>query len=52
MMMFNLNHFHVKQKKNTLPLWAFQLNSATAAAETWDLKGQILRPGRMWSWIL
>jgi hypothetical protein len=32
--------------------WAFELNSAAAAAETWDLKGQILRSGRIWPWII
>jgi hypothetical protein len=32
--------------------WAFELNSAAAAAETWDLKGPILRSGRMWSWVI
>jgi hypothetical protein len=37
--------------QNAVPHWAFELNSATAAAETGDLKGQILRPGRMWSSI-
>jgi hypothetical protein len=28
------------------------LNSAPAAAETWDLKDHILKYGRMWSWII
>ena len=32
--------------------WAFELNSAAAAAKAWDLKGQILRSERMWSWII
>jgi len=49
-MLMNLNHFHAKQK-TALSLCAFELNSATDAAETWDLQGQILRSGRMWSWI-
>jgi len=35
--------------QNAVLHWAFELNSAAAAAETWDLKGQILRSGRMWS---
>jgi hypothetical protein len=38
--------------QNAVLCWAFELNSATAAAETGDLKGQILRSGRMWSWIV
>jgi len=35
-----------------VPHWAFELNSAPAVAETKDLKGQILRYARMWSWII
>ena len=35
-----------------MPHWAFELNSAPAVAETKDLKGQILRYARMWSWII
>jgi hypothetical protein len=35
--------------QNAVLHWAFELNSAAAVAETWDLKGQILRSGRMWS---
>jgi hypothetical protein len=26
------------ERNNTVPQWTFQLNSAPAAAETWDLK--------------
>ena len=41
-----LHPFHPK-RQNVLLYWAFGLKSATAAAETWGLKGQILRRGRM-----
>ena len=43
--------FHPFQAKrqNAVLYWAFELNSDTAAAETWDLKGHILISGRMWT---
>jgi hypothetical protein len=40
------------ERQNAVPNWAVELNSAPAAAETWDLKGPILRSGGMWSWIM
>jgi hypothetical protein len=36
------------EMNNAVPHWVFELNSATAVAETGDLKGQILRFVRMW----
>jgi hypothetical protein len=46
-----INPFHLKGK--TLhPIGHLKLNSAPAAAETWDLKVQILKSGRMCSWII
>ena len=44
-----LHPFYLKAK---MLCWAFELNSAPAAAETWDLKGQIIRYGRTWAWII
>jgi hypothetical protein len=43
-----LNLFHSKVKM----LCCTGIERTTAAAETWDLKGQILRSVRMWSWIV
>jgi hypothetical protein len=31
------------ETKHTVQKWAFQLNSTPTAAETWDLKGHILK---------
>jgi len=42
---------HPKGKK-LCRIWHLKLNSTPAAAETWDLKGQILRSGIMWLWII
>jgi hypothetical protein len=40
----NVNPFHPKEKTlPPLPLWAFKVNNALAAAETWDLKGRMLK---------
>jgi len=39
-----LHPFHPKGK---MLCWAFELNSAAAAAETWGLKGHIMRYGRI-----
>jgi hypothetical protein len=47
MLHINFTSFSSKTQ-NAVPQWAFELNSATAAAETGDLKGQILRSVRMW----
>jgi len=46
MMMINLNHF-MQNKKMLCHSGFFETNSAPAAADTWDLQGQILRSGRM-----
>jgi len=53
MLSINFTSFTSK-KQNAVMHWAFELNraAAAAAAETWDLKGQTLRSGRMWSWIV
>jgi hypothetical protein len=48
MLSINFRSFTSKTQNAELN-WAFELNSAAAAAETWDLKGHILRCGRMWS---
>jgi hypothetical protein len=37
---------------NAVLHWAFELNSAAAAAETWGLQGPTFRFGRMWSRII
>jgi hypothetical protein len=34
-----LNPFS-SERQNAVPHWAFELNSAPAAAETWDLKAR------------
>ena len=49
--MFNFKSFP-SETQNAVPHWAFELTSATAVRETWDLKGRILRSGRIWSWII
>jgi hypothetical protein len=38
--------------QNAVLCWVLELNSAAPAAEIADLKGQILRSERMWSWIV
>jgi hypothetical protein len=38
-----LNHHLCPKRGNTVPQWAFKLNSGLATAENWDLKGQTLK---------
>jgi hypothetical protein len=40
--------FFSSKTQNAVPHWAFELNSAPAAAEILNLKGHILISVRMW----
>jgi hypothetical protein len=50
--MNNAVHLISSERQNAVPHWAFEFNSVPAVKETWGLKGQILRSGRMWSRII